>query len=57
VVESRRVRVGERVNRVNPDYARYMRLQTKEGAKRVYWNSWIAPHNFEGFFLNSVTCW
>jgi hypothetical protein len=29
-----------------------MRLQTKEGAKRVCWNSWIAPHNFEGFFLN-----
>ncbi len=24
----------------------------KEGQKRVCWNSWIAPHNFEGFFLN-----
>jgi hypothetical protein len=33
-------------------YARYTRLQTKEGAKRVCWNSWIAPHNFEGFLLN-----
>jgi hypothetical protein len=44
--------VGERVDRVNPDYTRYMRLETKEGAKRVCWNSWIAPHNFEGFFLN-----
>ena len=24
----------------------------REGPKRVCWNSWIAPHNFEGFFLN-----
>jgi hypothetical protein len=44
--------VGEKVDRANPDYARYMRLETKEGPKRVCWNSWIAPHNFEGFFLN-----
>ena len=44
--------VGERVNRADPDYRRYMRLETKEGPKRVCWNSWIAPHNFEGFFLN-----
>jgi len=44
--------VGERVDRANPDYARYMRLETREGPKRVCWNSWIAPHNFEGFFLN-----
>ncbi len=44
--------VGERVDRANPDYARYMRLQTNEGPKRVCWNSWIAPHNFEGFFLH-----
>jgi hypothetical protein len=44
--------VGETVDRANPDYARYMRLDTREGPKRVCWNSWIAPHNFEGFFLN-----
>ncbi len=44
--------VGERVDRANPDFARYMRLDTKTGPKRVCWNSWIAPHNFEGFFLN-----
>ncbi len=43
---------GEKVDRANPDFARYMRLETKEGPKRVCWNSWIAPHNFEGFFLN-----
>jgi hypothetical protein len=34
--------VGEQVDRANPDYARYMRLETKEGPKRVCWNSWIA---------------
>jgi len=43
---------GEKVDRANPDFSRYMRLATNEGAKRVCWNSWIAPHNFEGFFLN-----
>ena len=44
--------VGEKVDRANPDYARYMRLEAQDGPKRVCWNSWIAPHNFEGFFLN-----
>ena len=29
-----------------------MHLETQHGPKRVCWNSWIAPHNFEGFFLN-----
>lgn len=43
---------GEKIDRANPDYAKYMRLETKEGPRRVCWNSWIAPHNFEGFFLN-----
>jgi hypothetical protein len=28
------------------------RLETKEGHPRACWNSWIAPHNLEGFFLN-----
>jgi hypothetical protein len=44
--------VGEKVDRANADFSRYMRLETKDGPKRVCWNSWIAPHNFEGFFLN-----
>jgi hypothetical protein len=44
--------VGEKVPRANPGYAKYMSLATTEGKKRVCWNSWIAPHNFEGFFLN-----
>jgi hypothetical protein len=43
---------GEKIDRANPDYAKYMRLETKDGPRRVCWNSWIAPHNFEGFFLN-----
>jgi hypothetical protein len=43
---------GTTVDRRNPDFAAYMRLQTLQGPKRVCWNSWIAPHNFEGFFLN-----
>ena len=29
-----------------------MTLETKEGARRACWNSRIAPHNLEGFFLN-----
>jgi hypothetical protein len=41
-----------RIDRANPDYTRYMSLETRVGVKRVCWNSWIAPHNFEGFFLN-----
>jgi hypothetical protein len=44
--------VGERVDRAAPDYGRYLRLETREGPRRVCWNSWIAPHNVEGFFLH-----
>jgi hypothetical protein len=44
--------VAERVDRKTAAYARYMSLETLSGSKRVCWNSWIAPHNFEGFFLN-----
>jgi hypothetical protein len=44
--------VGGKVDRADPDYGRYMALETREGPRRVCWNSWIAPHNFEGFFLN-----
>jgi hypothetical protein len=44
--------VGEKLDRADPNYAKYMALETKEGKKRACWNSWIAPHNLEGFFLN-----
>jgi hypothetical protein len=43
---------GTTLDRKNPDYAPYMPLERREGWKRACWNSWIAPHNFEGFFLN-----
>jgi hypothetical protein len=42
----------EKFDRTNPDYSKYMSKETREGRKRPCWNSWIAPHNFEGFFLN-----
>jgi hypothetical protein len=44
--------VGGKIDRQNPDYTRYLSLETMEGPKRACWNSWIAPHNLEGFFLN-----
>ncbi len=44
--------IGRRLDRDNPDYAPYMASEQRTGWKRVCWNSWIAPHNFEGFFLN-----
>lgn len=43
---------GTPVDRQRPDFRPYMALATTTGPKRVCWNSWIAPHNFEGFFLN-----
>jgi hypothetical protein len=43
---------GTQVDHEHPDYARFMGLETTVGRKRACWNSWIAPHNFEGFFLN-----
>lgn len=44
--------LGEKIDRANPDASPYMHLFTTEGNKRVCWNGWIAPHNFEGFWLN-----
>lgn len=43
---------GTRIDRQNPDYHPYMGRETQQGPMRACWNSWIAPHNFEGFFLN-----
>jgi uncharacterized membrane protein len=42
----------EKVDRVTVAYDKYMARETTTGRKRPCWNSWIAPHNFEGFFLN-----
>ena len=44
--------IGEKIDRRAPDGAKYMALETTTGPKRACWNSWIAPHNFEGFLLN-----
>jgi hypothetical protein len=43
---------GRAVDRRDPGFAGFMHLETQQGPQRVCWNSWIAPHNFEGFFLN-----
>jgi hypothetical protein len=43
---------GGKIDRNQPSFEAFMKLDTKVGPKRVCWNSWIAPHNFEGFFLN-----
>lgn len=44
--------IGEPIDRRAPDGAKYMALETTTGPKRACWNSWIAPHNLEGFLLN-----
>ena len=44
--------VDEKVDRRTAEYGKYMAKETTTGKKRACWNSWIAPHNFEGFFLN-----
>jgi hypothetical protein len=43
---------GTTVDRRNPDYRPYLSRLTEAGPLRACSNSWIAPHNFEGFFLN-----
>jgi hypothetical protein len=44
--------VGEKFDRRAGDATKYLALETNTGPKRACWNSEIAPHNFEGFFLN-----
>jgi hypothetical protein len=44
--------IDGKIDRENPDYRPHMAKETQHGRKRVCWNSWIAPHNFEGFSLN-----
>jgi hypothetical protein len=44
--------VDQKVDRNEPSFAKYMSLATTEGNKRACWNTSIAPHNVEGFFLN-----
>jgi len=43
--------LGEPIDRHNPDYTKFMWMQTRTGVKRVCWNNDKAPHGHEGFFL------
>ncbi len=46
---------GSTFDRRNPDYSRFMAIESsydRAGPKRVCWNSEIAPHNLEGFFMH-----
>ena len=43
---------GKHLDRKSPDLAPLLGEEVHDGPKRACWNSWIAPHNFEGFFLN-----
>jgi len=43
--------VGEPLDRNAPDISKYLGQATNEGPKRACWNTWIAPHNAEGFYL------
>ena len=42
----------KKVDRRTGDFSKYMVKETTVGPKRACYNSSIAPHNFEGFFLN-----
>jgi tetratricopeptide (TPR) repeat protein len=42
---------GGPIDRDNPDISPYLDQATDEGIKRVCWNDWIAPHNWEGFYM------
>jgi len=44
--------IKQKIDRKHPGYAGFMALETKVGHERACWNSPIAPHNLEGFFLN-----
>ena len=46
---------GEKFNRENPSILEYLDKENSESDihnKRACWNSWIAPHNVEGFYMN-----
>lgn len=43
---------GHKIDRKNPNYGAYMHTEQHFGKQRACWNSWAAPHNFEGFFMN-----
>ncbi len=45
----------EKFDREHPDITKYLPMEAEEDdlkRKRACWNSWIAPHNVEGFYMN-----
>jgi len=47
--------IDGKIDRQNPDLSKYFHLEIsekREHYKRACWNSWIAPYNFQGFFMN-----
>lgn len=45
----------EKFDRENPSIEKYLPMEANETnlkRKRTCWNSWIVPHNVEGFYLN-----
>lgn len=45
----------EKVDRTDLDWTKYypmLQSDLKEKNRRACWNSWIAPHNLEGFFIH-----
>ena len=47
--------IDSKFDRKNPDFSNYFQLEfseERESHKRACWNSWIAPYNFQGFFMN-----
>jgi hypothetical protein len=51
-VEELDICAGAPVDRQAPDLAPLLRRETHAGRQRACFNSWIAPFNWEGFFLN-----
>ena len=47
--------IDSKIDRDNPNISGYLYLENSEkrdSHKRACWNSWIAPFNFQGFFMN-----
>ena len=42
---------GERVSRTDLDYRKYFDQEELDGKMSTCWNTWIAPHNMEGFLM------
>ena len=47
--------IDDTIDRNNPDFSNYFEMESsekRESYKRACWNSWIAPYNLQGFFMN-----